>query len=291
MAISPDLMDAFNDCIDALNGGETVESALGRFPAQADQLRPMLEAGLIFPKVRFPQIDVNAAQSRVEPDVQQAVEAIFRGGLWGSWPVILLVVVIFGAGILVAIVSNQPDDALMPPTATTSPTLTQTPSPTVTSTETSTMTLTTTATQLPTGTALPITLSPVVDAAQPVEEQPPLIVIEGPVEEIAEDSITIFDTVIEVDPDDPLLDAITIGDIVRVEGDYITRADIILLSAVKITFVEIEVYVDSDSGTVWRDDNSTCANPPPPWAPANGWRRRCEGGGTNVNSFENDDDD
>ena len=126
------------------------------------------------------------------------------------------------------------------------------------------------------------------EVVQTADAPPPLIVIEGPVEDITDNTITVFDTIIEVEPDNPLLDAITIGDVVRVEGDYITRDAIIVLNAVTITFVEIDVYVDEDNGTVWRDDNASCANPPPPWAPAHGWRRRCEGNGE---ASENDDDD
>jgi hypothetical protein len=32
---------------------------------------------------------------------------------------------------------------------------------------------------------------------------------------------------------------------------------------------------------VWRDDNE-CGNPPPPWAPAHGWRRKCGGGSFTI---------
>ena len=37
------------------------------------------------------------------------------------------------------------------------------------------------------------------------------------------------------------------------------------------------------TGEAWRD-RGNCSNPPPPWAPAHGWRRRCEGGGGSGNS-------
>lgn len=283
MAISPDLMDSFNDCIDLLNQGQSVDSVLGQFPAQADQLRPMLEAGLLLPRVRFPVGDVNVAQARVEPTVQQAAEAVFRSGLWGSWP-ILLAVMIIGGGILLAIISNQPDHVLIPPTETSLPTITHTPSPTTTATATPS------ATPSPTNTALPATPTPVAEVVQTADAPPPLIVIEGPVEDMTDNTITVFDTIIEVEPDNPLLDAITIGDVVRVEGDYITRDAIIVLNAVTITFVEIDVYVDEGNGTVWREDNASCANPPPPWAPAHGWRRRCEGNGEASDSDDDDDD-
>ena len=40
------LFDALEICLQALDRGETIDSALKRFPAQADELRPMLEAAL-----------------------------------------------------------------------------------------------------------------------------------------------------------------------------------------------------------------------------------------------------
>ena len=33
---------------------------------------------------------------------------------------------------------------------------------------------------------------------------------------------------------------------------------------------------------IWQDDGKNCGNPPPPWAPANGWRRRCENHNTTI---------
>ena len=148
MAISPDLMDSLTIASICSTKGSPLTVCLGQFPAQADQLRPMLEAGLLLPRVRFPVGDVNAAQARVEPTVQQATQAVFRSGLWGTWPSLLAVVVI-GAGILLAIISNQPDHVGIPSTETPLPTITQTPSATITATATPS------ATRLPTNTPLP----------------------------------------------------------------------------------------------------------------------------------------
>jgi hypothetical protein len=50
----------------------------------------------------------------------------------------------------------------------------------------------------------------------------------------------------------------------------------IVIVAINITVINVEVFINN--GQFYRDDSS-CGNPPPPWAPANGWRRRCEGGG------------
>ncbi|NWF70225.1 MAG: hypothetical protein HXY40_14155, partial [Chloroflexi bacterium] len=40
------------------------------------------------------------------------------------------------------------------------------------------------------------------------------------------------------------------------------------------------------TGEVWRDDGS-CNNPPPDWAPAVGWRQRCQGQGTPPGHTDN----
>ncbi|MFN8374696.1 MAG: hypothetical protein U0694_17675 [Anaerolineae bacterium] len=102
------------------------------------------------------------------------------------------------------------------------------------------------------------------------------IIIEGPVEEIDANIIVIYGFHIEVDPNDPILVIIQIGDVVRIEGDISPDSDgsTILIIAIVVIIVDIDVVV-GDDGSVWRD-NGNCDNPPPPWAPANGWRRRCE---------------
>jgi hypothetical protein len=109
-----------------------------------------------------------------------------------------------------------------------------------------------------------------------------IIVVEGPVEAININIITIYGINIILSPDDPLLTVIQIGDVIRIEGamdegDGVT----IVIIAITIIFIDVDVFVLD--GDVWRDDGN-CQNGPPPWAPANGWRRRCEGGGGNGGS-------
>lgn len=116
-----------------------------------------------------------------------------------------------------------------------------------------------------------------------------VIVIEGPVQEVNVNIITIYDIDIVVADNDPLLTVINIGDHIRVEGvidddfDMVDMDDdgdsnlTIVVIAINITFIDIDIFI-GDNDEVWRD-NGNCANPPPPWAPANGWRRRCENGG------------
>ena len=123
-----------------------------------------------------------------------------------------------------------------------------------------------------------------------------IIVIEGPVEAINVNIITIFDIDIEVDADDPVLTVIQIGDVLRISGELPINDDDqgdedegthMRLIAIIIIFVDVDVVVVD--GQVWRD-RGNCDNPPPPWAPAHGWHRRCDhpvvttggGGGTTI---------
>lgn len=121
---------------------------------------------------------------------------------------------------------------------------------------------------------------------------PITIIIEGPVQEINVNIITIYDIDIRLDEDDPALTVIQIGDIVRVEGDVEDDSSGMIV-VVAVTVVVINVDVNVATGESWRDEGN-CNNPPPPWAPAVGWRRRCEGstgGGSVTIIIDNDDDD
>lgn len=105
-------------------------------------------------------------------------------------------------------------------------------------------------------------------------DRPIIIIIEGPVTAIEGNIIVIFGFDIELEADDPALDIIQIGDILRIEG---ALSDSVVV-VINIVFVDVDIYIDEDGdGEVWRDTGE-CANPPPPWAPAVGWRRKCEGG-------------
>jgi hypothetical protein len=101
------------------------------------------------------------------------------------------------------------------------------------------------------------------------------IIIEGPVESINANIIVIYGFNIEVDENDPLLVVIQVGDVVRIEGNIgPSTGTTIVIIAVVIIIVDVDVVI-GDDGAVWRD-HGNCDNPPPPWAPAHGWHRRCD---------------
>ena len=108
------------------------------------------------------------------------------------------------------------------------------------------------------------------------------IIIEGPVQIININIITIYDINIQVDAHDPILTNIHVGDFVRVEGNAVNNTTVLIVQAVTIFVVNIDVVISNNNVVVWRDDGNNCGNPPPPWAPANGWRRRCENHNTTI---------
>jgi hypothetical protein len=107
--------------------------------------------------------------------------------------------------------------------ATPSPTAvpTDTPTPVITAppTEEPTASLVT-VTQAFTDTPPPTDVDPIVvlPSPTPVSDEEPIIIIEGPVQSIDEDTITVFDIKIAIDPDHPILNIITVGDTLRIEG-------------------------------------------------------------------------
>jgi hypothetical protein len=118
-------------------------------------------------------------------------------------------------------------------------------------------------------------------ATETVSSPGTTIIIEGPVQVINVNIITIYDINIEVDDHDPVLTNIHVGDFVRVEGNAVNGPTLIVV-AVTVFVVNIDVVVSNNNVVIWQDDGRNCGNPPPPWAPANGWRRRCENHTTTI---------
>jgi len=119
---------------------------------------------------------------------------------------------------------------------------------------------------------------------------PVIIVIEGPVQTINVNIITIYNINIQLADDDPNLKIIQVGDIVHIEGSPQGSVVTGNITIIAITVVIVNVEVETSTGQVWRDDKS-CANPPPPWAPAHGWRKRCEKQNNNGNNNNQGNDD
>lgn len=215
------------------------------------------------------------------------------------WVAVLVVGALIASGVLFVLSQQPPAPPTLLPTApataipaTPIPAVIGSPVPEATSTATLTLspTFTTTAslTLSPTFTSTP-TIAPTVTANVNT-----ISIIEGPVDQINENVITIYNIPVHLAPDDPLLPVIVIGDIVHVEGNTQNVDGQIVVIAITVTITTVDedvnpvVNTNPSTGDVWRDDG-TCANPPPDWAPANGWRRRCQGQTNNSQNPPNND--
>jgi len=70
-----------------------------------------------------------------------------------------------------------------------------------------------------------------------------LVVIEGPVDKIENNIITIANTTIEVNINDPLLTLIQVGDTIRVEGTPVVQNNIVIIQVVNILNLEKNVII------------------------------------------------
>lgn len=169
----------------------------------------------------------------------------------------------------------------IPTTAAPEPSLTSSPIPVTAETSP-------TPSPIPT-TALPVVTAVPADTIEPTATitptpQPGNLILEGQIGAIDENELDIYGIRITLDQDDPLLEVLRVDDFVRVEGSIDDVDGILIVDAVTIELLTedgegIEVFVNPDGGgEVWRDSGD-CSNPPPDWAPATGWRKRCEGSG------------
>lgn len=265
MAARDDIIEILSECIDRLNSGEDIDAILSDYPDAAGLLRPMLEAGQLMPRARYAPTEVAAAESALEPIIRQTAGDVFGGGLsFIIWVPVMLVLLI-GGGIAVGIFNEnnveEPSEVILPVTET------QTVTPTPTHTEA----------------AATSTASP---TPQPTNTDAALRVVEGPVTAIEDNTIQIYDLAFALDDDDPVLQVIQIGDVVRVTEDQ--------TGEINITFISVTVVVQGEQ--VWRGDD--CAVPPPQWAApdAGDWYERCTappppGSGQTFDDDADDDDD
>ena len=121
-----------------------------------------------------------------------------------------------------------------------------------------------------------------------------IIVIEGPVESIGINVITIFGIEIEVDPNNPILTEIEIGEVIRIEGIGDFEDGILVVVAVNITVVNV-VIIDGVTG----GSTGSGGNPPPQQQPPSSNRfskDACKNGGwqglsrANGSGFKNQGD-
>jgi hypothetical protein len=152
----------FNECIDQLAAGQTIEECLRRYPAHANVLRPMLEAGELVKRAQTLNGEAVQAEQRVRERLLRELNETDRDGLIlllprrqnkellrlvAIWLTIFLCIVSSGAGgaYLASELGLLDDDNSegqedIPRTATATATPTATSTPTMTPTSTATMT-------------------------------------------------------------------------------------------------------------------------------------------------------
>lgn len=204
--IQRDLPEIFNDCVNRIAVGWTIDDCLAVYPAYAAQLRPMLEAGLQVRVMRAPQFELIQDQEIVwqrlmesEPYVIPVPTSRNRRGyrVLGQLiaAVFLLILLVGATWFVLNRLIVPPDDRKIPiletltptatltatpeVTATISPTLTETATtpPTTTQTPTLTQTATITTTQTPTLTQTATTTTtqtPIVSATPSATRKPTL---------------------------------------------------------------------------------------------------------------------
>ncbi len=116
-----DFIEVFNDCVDRLAAGQTVEDCIRHYPQYANDLRPMLEAGQIARRVSPSPAEVAQARDRVRFQFADAARSVpssshRAGAAWRRLlplaAVLILVFVAFLSGIYAFSQRSIPGDGL-----------------------------------------------------------------------------------------------------------------------------------------------------------------------------------
>ena len=70
-----DITNAFNDCVDRIAQGQSIDDCLRRYPQFTSTLRPMLEAGLLVQRMRIQPAEVQMAQNHARRRFEDALRA------------------------------------------------------------------------------------------------------------------------------------------------------------------------------------------------------------------------
>jgi LysM repeat protein len=117
--LNPQLIERFNDCVDRLLAGATVDDCLRLYPDDAPALRPLLESGQVVRRIQPTDAEIAAAQARgqarldfvlAQPYVRRAPARRWVSTLAG----LAAVFVLLFAGAAYAAESTLPGDALYP---------------------------------------------------------------------------------------------------------------------------------------------------------------------------------
>ncbi|MCU0498743.1 MAG: LysM peptidoglycan-binding domain-containing protein [Anaerolineae bacterium] len=160
MAVNRELLNAFEDCLNRLQAGESVAACLRLYPQYADQLRPMLQTAQIAQDqlqvdLRETQLAQDRVRVRIRAELANSPEPIVQRNRAPLWAIAAVITVALVGVIAVLIQRSERDDFgvdQIPVTAVSTETHTATPTITFTTTVTPTLTITLSATVTPTRT-------------------------------------------------------------------------------------------------------------------------------------------
>jgi hypothetical protein len=166
----PTLSEIFEECVQRLAAGESLERCLARYPAHADRLRPMLETVIALRKLPVPQAEVMQDQAIVWNTLQRRMRAerprhlARTHSMLRLYAALFTLILVMSATWFVLTRPDLPSDPIQidPLTATRTPT--PSPSPTVTPSLTVTPTASTTPTPSATRT---LTVTPMTPTGTP----------------------------------------------------------------------------------------------------------------------------
>lgn len=174
MINDPRFINVFNDCLDRLSSGTTVEECLALYPEFRQELMTLLSAGLVVRQLRANPLEVQRVSQRIDSQLQQAlsnfddprsvlVQSRLRRLRFVAAIVVLgAIVTVFGLSRLpkeeapLTVLTQYPTKIITPSltlTFTQTPTTTQSPTSTATASGTPTSTATASGTPTPTATA------------------------------------------------------------------------------------------------------------------------------------------
>lgn len=161
--VHADLIDAFNDCVDRLHAGQSLDECLRQYPHYADTLRTMLQTSAAVRRAE-PELSA-AARSRMRSRVMQAIPSVTpharvrRSRLQNLTLLAAVLGMVLFAGALIVLLDREDEPVLQPVplTATNTATVTpsSTPAPTFTATSSATAAPAVRATSVPTPTPRP----------------------------------------------------------------------------------------------------------------------------------------
>lgn len=110
----PGLLEAFNDCIDRMGAGQSINDCLRRYPQHAAALKPMLEVGQLVERTQAGTFEVATAQARVRARVVERLQvpARPRRRSFGTWVAVAASLMIASAAVFGAAESSLPGEPL-----------------------------------------------------------------------------------------------------------------------------------------------------------------------------------